>query len=167
MSNFIEMNLDTIIQLALSSAIFSFPRQFPMELYTRVRRLFKGKRKGPETEFSDPALESTDPEEAQLANHFRKACKAVESSSALSNKHLITFYGLYKQATIGNCNREKPSESSVADFMKWYRLKQALLNILGRNGWRDWECPKLKRRESMLDLLKSGYHILRNLFKVR
>ena len=137
MSNFIEMNLNSIIQLAISSAIFSFPRQFPMELYTRVRRLFKGKRKSPETGFVDPALESDDPEEAQLADHFRKACKAVESSSALSNKHLVTFYGLYKQATIGNCNREKPSESSVADFMKWYQTKLTLVNTLGRHGWID------------------------------
>ena len=117
------MNLSSIIQLTLSSSILSYPRQFSLELYTRVRRLFRDKRQSSENDFSDPALESDDLEEVQLANYFRKACKAVEGSSALSNKRLIILYGLYKQVTVGDCNREKPSESSVADFMKWYKIK--------------------------------------------
>ena len=128
------MNLNSIVQLALSSSILSFPRQLSIELYTRVRRLFRGNQSSPESKFSDPALESDNPEEALLANQFRKACKAVESSSALSNKHSLIFYGLYKQATIGDCTKEKPSESSVADFMKWYKTKLALVNSIGRHG---------------------------------
>lgn len=114
------MSFESFIELGISSLIFNFPRRFPITLYTKITRFFKGKKKNPAPEIHDPLLDSDDPEEVKLANEFKKACKAVETSSALSNKDLVQFYGLFKQATVGDCDRPKPSESSIVEFTKWY-----------------------------------------------
>ncbi|KAI8332049.1 acyl CoA binding protein-domain-containing protein [Chlamydoabsidia padenii] len=39
----------------------------------------------------------------------------------------LKFYGLYKQATVGECNTPKPSSRKVVDYAKWkawYRVRQ-------------------------------------------
>lgn len=56
--------------------------------------------------------------------------KAVENSSNLKSKpidqELLDLYGLYKQATVGDCNTERPG----------------LLDFKGKSKWDAWNSRK-------------------------
>ena len=44
-----------------------------------------------------------------MEKHFDKACTDIKTHGKnLSNDQLLKLYGLYKQATVGDCNTEKP-----------------------------------------------------------
>ena len=47
-----------------------------------------------------------------------------------SNDELLRAYSLYKQATVGNCNTEKPGMFSFAEKSKW----EAWNNLAGMNS---------------------------------
>tara|TARA_A100001011_G_scaffold192549_1_gene201161 strand:- start:2732 stop:2965 length:234 start_codon:yes stop_codon:yes gene_type:complete len=36
-----------------------------------------------------------------------------------SDKELLYLYGMYKQATIGNCNHQEPSKINIKQHAKW------------------------------------------------
>lgn len=41
-----------------------------------------------------------------------------------SNDQKLKFYSLYKQATVGNVNTERPGMFSFVEKAKWYRNEQ-------------------------------------------
>ena len=44
-----------------------------------------------------------------MEKHFDKACADIKTHGKnLSNDQLLKLYGLYKQATVGDCNTDKP-----------------------------------------------------------
>src|SRR5262245_15226461 len=104
------MNKELLAGIVVSSLIFAFPRKFPVQLYTKIRKFFKGKPKNTDSPAYayDPHLT---PEEAQIEEFFRRACKVVQNASSLSDKQQLTLYGLYKQALFGDCDKPKPKES--------------------------------------------------------
>jgi diazepam-binding inhibitor (GABA receptor modulating acyl-CoA-binding protein) len=57
----------------------------------------------------------------QIQNKFNICGKLIKKSGfEMTNDELLTLYGLYKQATIGNCDTQKPSGIlSPKDFAKW------------------------------------------------
>jgi len=69
-------------------------------------------------------ISDSEPEEeiyTEVVNkNFAKATEQVKRiSSTLSQKNLLEFYGLYKQAEIGNCNIPKPSIFNMEGRAKW------------------------------------------------
>jgi acyl-CoA-binding protein len=59
-----------------------------------------------------------------LESRFKKAVEMVQtspadSSEAPSNNEKLRFYGLFKQATVGPCNTQKPSWIDVVARAKW------------------------------------------------
>jgi Acyl-CoA-binding protein len=120
------MSASALIDLALSSFIFAFPRKYIIDNYLKVRKLIKStfKSKKSNTE-SDNLAENQDGTSLtpELDAKFKEACKVVERSSFLSHQQLIHLYGLYKQALMGDCTRPKPSQSDIFEYRKWYSHK--------------------------------------------
>ena len=60
-----------------------------------------------------------------LTEHFQRATQMVHLlPTKPSDEDLLQLYGLYKQATVGNCNTEKPT---------------ALFDIKGKQKWEAWK----------------------------
>jgi diazepam-binding inhibitor (GABA receptor modulating acyl-CoA-binding protein) len=55
----------------------------------------------------------------KLQNDFEKACNDIKSMTSLDNDTLLNLYGLYKQATLGDCNTSKPSFFDPKGQAKW------------------------------------------------
>ena len=47
--------------------------------------------------------------EEKFTNSVSKVTDYVSSNNILSNEDMLTLYGYYKQATIGDCNTSAPS----------------------------------------------------------
>jgi diazepam-binding inhibitor (GABA receptor modulator, acyl-CoA-binding protein) len=55
-----------------------------------------------------------------LQNNFNMSCMLVKTLvKPPSDKDLLYLYGMYKQATVGNCNAEEPSKFSLKQHSKW------------------------------------------------
>ena len=62
-----------------------------------------------------------------MEKHFDKACADIKTHGKnLSNDQLLKLYGLYKQATVGDCNTDKPGMLDLKGKSKleaWNALK--------------------------------------------
>ena len=57
---------------------------------------------------------------SDLEINFQKTVECIKTlSQDLSNKELLELYGLYKQATLGNNNTNKPSIFNYRGLKKW------------------------------------------------
>ena len=57
---------------------------------------------------------------SNLENKFDMSCMLVKTLvKPPSDKDLLYLYGMYKQATVGNCNAEEPSKFSLKQRAKW------------------------------------------------
>jgi diazepam-binding inhibitor (GABA receptor modulating acyl-CoA-binding protein) len=56
--------------------------------------------------------------EYELEN-FTKATQDIKQVSKLDNEKMLNLYGYYKQATIGNCNIDKPNFWDLKGCAKW------------------------------------------------
>lgn len=115
------MDKGTFFGILLSSFIFTFPRKFPVNLYTRVRKFLKKKGKNQESGANlsnDADIANSENPEVEL--NFRLACKIVGDSSNLSDIQQLNFYGLYKQALTGDCNKPEPNGNDIVELKKWY-----------------------------------------------
>ena len=60
-----------------------------------------------------------------LTEHFQRATQMVHLlPTKPSDEDLLQLYGIYKQATVGNCNTQKPT---------------ALFDIKGKRKWEAWK----------------------------
>ena len=51
---------------------------------------------------------------------FNNACNLIKIyPKNIDNKDLLYLYGMYKQATVGNCNVEEPSKFNMKQYAKW------------------------------------------------
>merc|ERR1712088_416325 len=50
---------------------------------------------------------------------FANAAEEVKSLTSLTNEQKLEVYGLYKQATVGDCNTDKPGMLDVKGKAKW------------------------------------------------
>ena len=67
-----------------------------------------------------------------LGKHFEKAAADIRTHGKnLSNDQLLKLYSLYKQATIGDCNTEKPG----------------MLDLKGKAKWEAWNGVKGKSKD--------------------
>jgi acyl-CoA-binding protein len=61
----------------------------------------------------------------KLEEEYKKALyfvnNAPKSSSNISNKTKLEFYGLYKQISKGDNNTSKPSVFNLVESAKWYK----------------------------------------------
>jgi len=115
------MNSEVLVNVLLSSIIFTFPRKFPTKLYTTIKRIFKKKKKDNSDLDKFPSnIDTSNPEEVQLEQDFRKACKIVEKSASLDVAQSLEFYGLFKQSLFGDVNIAMPDPDSIEAFKKWY-----------------------------------------------
>ena len=59
-------------------------------------------------------------DESILENKFHTSCLMVKTLvKPPSNEDLLYLYGMYKQATVGNCNIKEPSKFSIKEYAKW------------------------------------------------
>lgn len=59
-------------------------------------------------------------DDSQLEQDFAAAAKFLQTIVAsVEQKHLLQFYGLYKQATVGKCNTAKPGLFALQAKAKW------------------------------------------------
>ena len=59
-----------------------------------------------------------------IDDEFEKAKeKVAKKSGKLSQDKLLTFYGLFKQSTVGNCNTSKPGLFNFKKKAKWESWK--------------------------------------------
>jgi len=57
---------------------------------------------------------------SDLEINFQKTVECIKTlSQDLSNEELLELYGLYKQATLGNNNTNKPSIFNYKGLKKW------------------------------------------------
>jgi len=57
---------------------------------------------------------------SDLENKFNTSCMLIKTLvKPPSNNDLLYLYGMYKQATIGNCNTEEPSKFNIKQRAKW------------------------------------------------
>ena len=57
---------------------------------------------------------------SNLENKFNMSCMLVKTLvKPPSDKDLLYLYGMYKQATVGNCNVEEPSKFNMKQYAKW------------------------------------------------
>jgi len=57
---------------------------------------------------------------SNLENKFNMSCLLVKTLvKSPSDKDLLYLYGMYKQATVGNCNVEEPSKFRLKQRAKW------------------------------------------------
>ena len=55
-----------------------------------------------------------------LEEEFRQSASRIKSRDTMpSDEDLLILYGLYKQATIGDVNTEKPSFLNFKEVSKW------------------------------------------------
>ena len=55
-----------------------------------------------------------------FVKHFEDASEKIRiHGKSMTNDDLLVIYGLYKQATIGDCNTEKPSFYQLTEKPKW------------------------------------------------
>lgn len=67
-----------------------------------------------------------------LGKYFEQACSDIKTyGKDVSNDDKLKLYGLYKQATIGDCNIQKPG----------------ILDLVGRAKWDAWNELKGKSKE--------------------
>jgi len=59
-----------------------------------------------------------------LKIEFDKACENIKKYSNLDNDTMLNLYGLYKQATEGDCNIDKPSFFDLKGNAKWNAWKE-------------------------------------------
>lgn len=59
--------------------------------------------------------------ESSVEDHFNRASDFLgrNHDNAVLQPHLVTFYGLYKQATIGDCNTKRPGFFQMVAKAKW------------------------------------------------
>tara|TARA_Y100000389_G_C17305098_1_gene434972 strand:- start:134 stop:409 length:276 start_codon:yes stop_codon:yes gene_type:complete len=51
---------------------------------------------------------------------FNNACNLIKIyPTPIENKDLLYLYGMYKQASIGNCNISEPSSYNLKEHAKW------------------------------------------------
>tara|TARA_Y100000768_G_scaffold293297_1_gene227207 strand:+ start:15208 stop:15483 length:276 start_codon:yes stop_codon:yes gene_type:complete len=51
---------------------------------------------------------------------FNNACNLIKIySKPVENKDLLYLYGMYKQATVGNCNIKEPPSYDIKEHAKW------------------------------------------------
>ncbi|ALC48531.1 CG33713, partial [Drosophila busckii] len=79
---------------------------------------------------------------AKLTQRFKLATEHIAAQSAKYDaQHLLVFYGLFKQATVGYCREPRPS----------------LLQVKARNKWTAWhtlgKMPKVAAQRSYVDKL--------------
>tara|TARA_Y100000389_G_scaffold99354_1_gene96069 strand:+ start:132 stop:413 length:282 start_codon:yes stop_codon:yes gene_type:complete len=59
-------------------------------------------------------------DKSNLENKFDMSCMFVKTLvKPPSDKDLLYLYGMYKQATVGNCNVDEPSKFNVKPHAKW------------------------------------------------
>jgi acyl-CoA-binding protein len=63
--------------------------------------------------------EKSDKDTLKIQNEFEKACENIKKEKNLDNETLLYIYGLYKQATEGDCNIQKPSFFDPKGSAKW------------------------------------------------
>uniref|UniRef100_A0A6C0KYH9 ACB domain-containing protein n=1 Tax=viral metagenome TaxID=1070528 RepID=A0A6C0KYH9_9ZZZZ len=57
---------------------------------------------------------------SNLENKFDMSCMLIKTLvRPPSDKDLLYLYGMYKQATIGNCNDVEPSKFNMKQHAKW------------------------------------------------
>ncbi len=55
-----------------------------------------------------------------MEGHFEQAASDIKTyGKNLSNDELLTLYSLYKQATVGDCNTERPGMLDFKGKAKW------------------------------------------------
>lgn len=57
--------------------------------------------------------------EKQVLEEFEKSCENIKVKTNLDNDTLLILYGLFKQATIGDCNISKPGFFDMKGQAKW------------------------------------------------
>lgn len=71
---------------------------------------------------------------SDLDTRFKKAAEDVNNlQSRPRDDELLNIYGLYKQATVGDCNQAKPSMFQLkekAKYESWLSKKGRLLSCL-------------------------------------
>lgn len=51
---------------------------------------------------------------------FNTACNLIKIyPKTIENKDLLYLYGMFKQATVGNCNIKEPSSYDIKQYAKW------------------------------------------------
>lgn len=59
-------------------------------------------------------------EQSNLEKKFSMSCMLIKTLvKPPSDEDLLYLYGMYKQATIGNCNVETPSIFNIKQSAKW------------------------------------------------
>lgn len=57
----------------------------------------------------------------EVEDVFEEATTLIMSAKIpMADEQLLTFYGYYKQATVGECNTEKPGFFDFKGKAKWY-----------------------------------------------
>lgn len=58
--------------------------------------------------------------QSNLENRFNMSCMLIKTLvTPPPDKDLLYLYGMYKQATIGDCNVDEPSRFSIKSHAKW------------------------------------------------
>lgn len=79
--------------------------------------------------------------ELKLEEQFNISSIVVKTlTKRPTNEELLTIYGLYKQATIGDCNTEEPS---------------GILNVKEKTKWSYWnKLKKMNREDAMIKYIR-------------
>ena len=88
--------------------------------------------------------ESMQQEDFEIA--FEKACKYVQNNTkTFKEDQILKLYGLYKLATVGKCNTQKPG------LFQWQRQQMW-------QSWKDLESKDIKNPKQMyVDYLTEHY----------
>ena len=80
-------------------------------------------------------------DELKLEEQFNISSIVVKTlTKRPTNEELLTIYGLYKQATIGDCNTEEPS---------------GILNVKEKTKWSYWnKLKKMNREDAMIKYIR-------------
>ena len=57
--------------------------------------------------------------EKELEEKFLKYSEKIKKATSLDNDTLLSLYGLYKQATVGECNIEEPYKIYYKEHAKY------------------------------------------------
>jgi len=57
--------------------------------------------------------------DTKLVEKFNKESELIKFAENVSNEDKLFLYAHYKQSTIGNNNKEKPSMFNIIDSAKW------------------------------------------------
>ena len=58
-------------------------------------------------------------DDTKVKSEFEKACEDIKKTNNLDNETLLSLYGLYKQASGGDCNTSKPGFFDPKGLAKW------------------------------------------------